>query len=246
MTSKTNEPRSTSQPMGRGASYLHHAAAPAPAPAPVAAQATGKSNRALIAAIPLSCLVAFGLWTFTATDTPVEEAQVQIAAHSTPDIQETSAVTPQPNPIALEQARQAVEPSPEAPVVAVVSTPAPVATPSPIRTPAPTSERVLASAGCEASIAIELAEIYDAVAAVEASWDSHRAPFHGLVQKVLNCPETGLDVTGSLDLVDQNLADLKVSWDGEAGNLNLRAIGVGAPAQDTDATGPYNLNFVLR
>lgn len=98
-------------------------------------------------------------------------------------------------------------------------------------------------AGCEGAIVSDLATLEQATAD-GATWATHQSSVTQLVQSVINCEGTSFNVVGSLDLLDDNGADLMIRWLGSDKRLVLETVGVGTappvPAAEGDAA------FVLR
>ncbi len=99
---------------------------------------------------------------------------------------------------------------------------------------------------CQSAIAGRLTQMEIAAADGTLAWSDHRAAMTTLAQQVLDCPAAGLDVTGSLELLDRGMADLDVHWDGHSNRLHLRTISVDTPPDATAPVDAETIRFVLR
>ncbi|MEM8851577.1 MAG: hypothetical protein AAGE03_16295, partial [Pseudomonadota bacterium] len=179
-----------------------------------------RSSRVWLALLPVGALIAGGVWyqnSAAVSPTIDVAAPVDIAARGD---------RPQAAPAApvLETAAQDI-PAETGPVTSTAST-------------VPTS--------CEGMIERRLGEIRQTAQTYDdgLAWSDYRTTITSLVQQVLNCPAAGLDVVGSLELLDTDLADLQVSWDMATDQMTLTTIVDGGPALALDQGD--HINFVLR
>lgn len=87
-----------------------------------------------------------------------------------------------------------------------------------------------------------------ASAANDAAWDAKQDDVAQLVQSALDCREAGLEITGSLELIDTPVADLKVTWDRDAWSLALVMIDSAEPTDPTpsESDSGRSIEFVVR
>ncbi|MEM7643644.1 MAG: hypothetical protein AAF366_14090 [Pseudomonadota bacterium] len=178
------------------------------------------SNRLWLGLLPIGILVAGGVWYQTKLDGP---ASIDAATPA------DTAAAGDDGPAVAQAAAADVTSPPE----------------DPVRTPVTEAASAVPNT-CEGMIERRLDEVRGLADTYGdgLAWTDYRTTITSLVQQVLNCPAAGLDVVGSLELLDTDLADLQVSWDVVANQMTLTTIVDGGAALAPEEGD--HINFVLR
>lgn len=135
-------------------------------------------------------------------------------------------------------------PVPSQPTVASAQTPATVAPSAPIVVTLPVDP---ANPTCVQMVETHLNTLYR-TSAEDADWTGRQDAVATLIQAALDCDDTSLKITGSLELAGTNLADIRVRWGREDWTLDLAMVDIVGPGAVTDAAEMSNdsFEFVVR
>ncbi|SFI52851.1 hypothetical protein [Jannaschia pohangensis] len=219
-------------------------------------------------AVPLSLgavIVAIGAVSFlslrsdpavdSAADTPIAAVSIETPAlDATPSPVAEIEIEAPTQDVALIEASPDTPAASDDPVEVVATASVTEATPE----AAPLRNFTTSTIACVAAVEFNLMamERGRSTATVSADWSSRQQQVTDLVQKVLDCPQAGFQVVGSLQLLEVGLADLEVIWDRDTAQLELRTVARASldparPTQDPAETGadadalPWT-NFTMR